>query len=213
MIPASQQPALVIDASMPHVFVGIWRDGQWLATANPQVAALEGLALACEDCLQAAQLRLEDMQSFVHCEGPGSLLSLRIAAMTLRTWLSSPLLGQRPLYQYRSLPMLASTLSAPFDLIAPARRKLWWHLQSSDSPSALAEIESSAVEALTGNLYYLPQRKGWHKPPPQAQQIQYSPKDFAPLFAQEGILQKVSQPTIFPAEAPTYEKWTPERHR
>lgn len=89
-------PALVIDAASACVQVGVLRaDGTaaWHAdTAESGVAVFRGVERLGVDPLAVA--------AFVFCDGPGSVLGIRTAAMALRTW---HVLKPRPLFAYSSL--------------------------------------------------------------------------------------------------------------
>jgi len=80
-------PALVIDGSGTSIFTGVLGDdGQWLAYSEKLGAPLEKLFPAVEATLKTAKLSLEQIQSYIYCEGPGSVLGLRLCAMAIETW-------------------------------------------------------------------------------------------------------------------------------
>jgi len=210
---------LLLDASLPQPWVGLLRGGQWAAFCQTQSGALESLATAAQECLAGNGTGLEELAGFIFCEGPGSLLSLRVAAMMLRTWLSPALLGNKPLYGYRSLELAArmvhnDTGATAFSVIAPARRKLWWHQPYQDGalPEA-AEVPYTTIETLEVPLYYLAQRKAWQEPPPGAVEMQYALENHAGVFATPGLLHPLREPEVFPAAAPEYARWDAQRHR
>ena len=113
-VPASSSspplPALVIDASGPSVCVGLLADDRnWLAHTEAPGAALECLFPAVEATLNTAQLRFEQLRSFIYCEGPGSVLGLRLCAMAIETWSRLyPTAAQ--LYSYNSLQLCAALI-------------------------------------------------------------------------------------------------------
>ena len=80
-------PALVLDASAGTVFVGIvGPDEQWIARQQSTANALEGLFASVEYCLQTAGMGIDSIRGFIYCEGPGSVLGLRLCAMAIETW-------------------------------------------------------------------------------------------------------------------------------
>ena len=103
-------PRLVIDGSGSSVFVGVLgKDGGWLAKSERKGAPLESLFPAVEAALETAQLTLEELRNFIYCEGPGSVLGLRLCAMAIETW---GRLYPKPAhyYAYNSLQLSAALI-------------------------------------------------------------------------------------------------------
>ena len=79
--------SLVIDGSGSAVFTGLLdADNQWLAKVEANGAPLEELFPAMEVALTESGLSLADIDSYIYCEGPGSVLGLRLCAMAIKTW-------------------------------------------------------------------------------------------------------------------------------
>lgn len=79
-------PLLFIDASAPRVQAGVWQGGRWLAYRCMEAPALEEVFRSVSLLLKEAELRFTDLGGFIHNEGPGSILGIRLAAMALRIW-------------------------------------------------------------------------------------------------------------------------------
>ncbi|MBC8010095.1 MAG: peptidase M22, partial [Burkholderiales bacterium] len=100
---------LVIDASSPRVEASLWRDG----TVNQ--AAVDGEASAALPVVVArvlaeaggAPLRIQDLDAVAFCDGPGSVLGIRLAAASLRVW--SVVRPGLAAYSFHSLPLLAAS--------------------------------------------------------------------------------------------------------
>ncbi|HKB91419.1 MAG TPA: peptidase M22, partial [Opitutaceae bacterium] len=160
---------------------------------------------------------LSDIDAFIFCEGPGSMLGIRTAAMALRTWSST--LKPVPSYAYRSLEVLARQLSlreaAPFSLVADARREMW-HCVDVAGPttiSSLLRISSGEVKERTGKLFTPDTFRAWAALPPRAEKISYNisalmaPLSSAPLFREK------PEPDAMLHEEPSYKTWVPQVHR
>lgn len=79
-------PLLFIDASAPQVQTGLWLGGRWLAHRSVQAAALEEIFRSVQSLLTEAKLPFSALGGFIHNEGPGSILGIRLGAMALRVW-------------------------------------------------------------------------------------------------------------------------------
>src|SRR3954466_7183961 len=96
----AHRSVLVLDAASPWMQVGLLQAN---TPARWQVAEAEaGSALfkGVDAVLKSAGGQLADVDAFVFCEGPGSMLGVRTAAMAIRTW---QVLRARPAYAYHSL--------------------------------------------------------------------------------------------------------------
>lgn len=213
-------PALVIDGSSPCFFGGVFGlDGCWLALEKAAEPALESLFDTVEAVLEKAGLELSQIRTFVYCEGPGSVLGLRLCAMAIETWRhihSAP----SKLYGYNSLQFVAAALVQKEDkqaeslLITDWKKDYWNSLKI--LPGAVGEvhpIHASELAEWQGPLYHLPARKGWQKPPANAIEICYEPECLTQLLQFPGLLQARDQVELYNSGTNTFQKWTPERHR
>ena len=77
-------PALLIDASSPTLFFGAFENGKWLELLSKEVGAMEGLFDLTAELFK--KIPLKSCGKIVFCEGPGRLMSLRIAAVAANQW-------------------------------------------------------------------------------------------------------------------------------
>src|SRR5205085_2213208 len=96
-------PLLLIDAASAQVQVG-WlerhEDG-WQHSA-------EEAGVGIFQAIDALNRDVGDAGAFVFCDGPGSILGIRTAAMAIRTW---NVLKPRPVFAYSSLAVVAHALA------------------------------------------------------------------------------------------------------
>lgn len=117
-------PLLFVDASAPLVQVGVWQDGAWLAHLCVDAPALEAIFHTVRTVLAQAGVPLAGIGGFIHNEGPGSILGIRLGAMALRVWALGGQAGAGstgsagnaaaglPVWAVRSLPLLAAKVAA-----------------------------------------------------------------------------------------------------
>lgn len=75
---------LVIDASSPTLYVGVVEGDNWRVLKEKNIGALEGLFDISKEIFK--DYPLEKMEKIVLCEGPGRLMSLRVAAVAANEW-------------------------------------------------------------------------------------------------------------------------------
>ena len=80
----SNKASLVIDGSGSSVFAGLLdADRQWSTKIKRDGAPLEELFPVVQLALTESGLSLNDIGSYIYCEGPGSVLGLRLCAMAV----------------------------------------------------------------------------------------------------------------------------------
>ena len=210
-------PTLVIDGSGSTVFAGVLgQDGQWLASSEQAGAPLESLFPTVEATLEAAQCSLPDIRSFIYCEGPGSVLGLRLCAMAIETW-SRLYPESANYYAYNSLQLTAALTCADTPgldnalLVSDWKKGAWNAVKINQGHPGPTEVADDAMIAeWAGPLYHLPQRKGWQKPPPGATTV-----DYTPLRLPEALdrLKSTEGVELYASGINVFQKWTPERHR
>jgi tRNA threonylcarbamoyladenosine biosynthesis protein TsaB len=191
-------------------------DGTWLACSETGGAALESLFPTVEATLKAAQLSLADLRSFIYCEGPGSVLGLRLCAMAIETW--SRLYPQSAhYYAYNSLQLTAALICADAPdldnalLVSDWKKGAWNAVAIKDGQPGATEVADDAmITSWTGPLYHLPQRKGWQKPPANATPVAYSPNRLPETWHLPTPTKGVE---LYASGINVFKKWTPERHR
>lgn len=214
------RPVLFLDASAPFVQVGLWQNQRWLSHCCVDAPALEAIFRCVREQLALASVRLEQVAGFVHNEGPGSILGIRLSAMALRVWS-----GQVPVWAVRSLPLVAAkvavlTPASPAGaVISEFRQGLWnWFEPSAADRSGnricVIETDELAERLRAGRTcYYLRHRKSWAPPPGPVQEVDSNLSACAPVLATAGLLRKVAKAEAFLALPPEFKKTDGERHR
>lgn len=213
-------PALVIDGSASSFFSGVLgSDGTWLSHQKSPEPALESLFTTVDAVLQAAGLELEAIRSFIYCEGPGSVLGLRLCAMAIETWMR---IHPHPtkLYAYNSLGLVAANLLDQRKnregalLVSDWKKDTWNSLKiRSDGLEAVAPITAEELSNWQGAVYHLPARKGWQKPPDNAIEITYEPENLPGLLKLPELIELRQDVALYSSGINSFQKWTPDRHR
>lgn len=212
---ASHASILVLDAASTSVQVGLLRTGREAIWRESPDEAGKALFILADTCLREAGLRATDVAAFVFCEGPGSMLGIRTAAMAIRTWQTEK---PRPAYRYQSLALLAHELRRtgeppPFSVIADARRDTWHRVLVEDSVSTLQRIPAAELATSDEPLWQPVMFRTWSPSPRAARDIAYpvgrllAGHDGLDLFA------STEAPDAFQHTAPEYKKWSAQIHR
>jgi tRNA threonylcarbamoyladenosine biosynthesis protein TsaB len=212
----ARHPALLLaDTCSTRVEVALWRGGELgpVAVAAIDAEATSGLPEAVERVLAAAAINVRSLDAVAFCSGPGSVLGIRLAAATLRTWRAiKPGLA---LYGYASLPLLA-TAHPGVTIIADARRETW-HAVRARSAATLERVPSADLGALAAEapLGTPATFRSWSKPPAD---VAIRPLDYSPaaLFAaapDAALFEPAPEPDAFMHETPAYATWTPRVHQ
>lgn len=220
---ALEFPALFVDTASSLVVVGLQtRAGddaaEWRMSRDEAGVALFRLA---DELLRDAGLTIADLRTVVFCEGPGSLLGIRLAAIAVRTWLALPRPAVVPplrVLAYRSLVLVAADAlmqgeALPFHVIADARRATWNVLTVSTSAADMANAPIrrwSANELLPPACAVLHPAEfpHWQPLPDAARAIPYRPQFLPRLVAgHPTLLHAVDQPDAFLTEMPEYRTW------
>jgi tRNA threonylcarbamoyladenosine biosynthesis protein TsaB len=195
-------PLLLIDAASARVQVGLLA-----ADAAPRWSSRSDEAgVGIFECLDDLDAGIESVRSFAFCEGPGSILGIRISAMAIRTW---DTLKPRPTFCYIGLAVVAQAMGRPeVTVIADARRGLWHRL-------AMGGILGRVPASELGGELAIPEGfRHWDPLPPNTAQTPY---DLANLFARESVAEadlfrEAQSPDAFLHQEPSYAKWVPHIH-
>jgi tRNA threonylcarbamoyladenosine biosynthesis protein TsaB len=212
---ASHASILVLDAASTSVQVGLLRVGREATWRESPDEAGKALFVLADSCLREAGLRLNDVAAFVFCEGPGSMLGIRTAAMAIRTWQTEK---PRPAYRYQSLTLLAHELRRtgeppPFSVIADARRDTWHRVLVEDFVSSLERIPTAELAASDEPLWQPVTFRTWSPSPRAVRDIAYPAGRL--LAAHDGLdlFASAEAPDAFQHTAPEYKKWSAQIHR
>ncbi len=205
---------LVLDAASTTVQVGLLRagtDSLWRTSTEESGQSL----FTCTDaCLRAAGLTMRDVQAFVFCAGPGSMLGVRTTAMAIRTWQSEI---PRPAYSFQSLAVAAHFAwtqknGQRFAVIADARRETW-HCQVVESDGRMPALQRVPLAELPQLELLMPENfRRWSVLPPAVTSASYElEKIFAAAFDSD-YFHLTDAPDAFQHEAPDYKKWSAQTH-
>lgn len=211
---AAHPTMLLIDSASTCVQVGLLRrdhEAVWIARTGE---AGEQIFTAVSELLASTQLTLDAVDAFIFCDGPGSVLGIRTAAVALRTW---RMLRARPAYAFCSLTVVAHALALnagrrDFAVIADARRDSWHHL-AVDADGTLSNLHRLPTPALAGALVMPEGFRSWSQLPAQLETTPYSLAALLPTLADADLFCEAAEPDAFLHEEPSYKTWTPQIHR
>lgn len=212
---ASEPPVLFLDTASPIVRAGlqarmtpgacVWRE----TTDEASV----GLFQIVEDLLREHSLRVDDLRTVVFCEGPGSLLGIRLAAIALRTWEVLPRPQPLRLLAYRSLELVAASLleqpvGSPFVVVNDARRQTW-NVLDVDANGAWTDLRrlSTAELPAHGKIFHPEEFPHWQELPDNTIEVDYRPAALPSLAQRYPLLRESASPDAFLVEMPTYRMW------
>lgn len=213
-------PLLVIDGSGPACFAGVLdADQKWIGRTEIDGAPLESLFPAVKAVLDGAGLELEALRGYIYCQGPGSVLGLRLCAMALETW-SRLQPTPPPCFAYNSLQLVAACILADHPelenaLLVSDWKKGAWNavLIEAGRPRTPHVADDSEIQEWTAPLFHLPQRKGWQTPPAHATTVANTPARLPELLAQSDLLTPTPGIQLHTSGVNTFQKWIPTRHR
>jgi tRNA threonylcarbamoyladenosine biosynthesis protein TsaB len=194
---------LVLDASSERIQVGLLGDAVPPRWASRTDEAGVGLF----DCLDELGVEIAGVSAFAFCEGPGSILGIRTAAMALRTW---NVLRERPLFGYMSLAVVAQAVGRPeVSFIADARRGLWHRFRLG------GRLERVPAADLGGETMSPDGFRHWGPLPEGTTRTPYDLGDLVslPAVADADLFLLTDAPDAFLHEEPSYAKWVPQIHR
>ena len=206
---AAHPVLLLLDAASARVQVALWTAGAaaaplwWSGDGDAGCGVFAGV----ESLLAQTGRSIDAMDAFVLCEGPGSQLGIRTAAMALRVW--TPRLGGTiPVYIYRSVELVARSLADPeLSVIVDARRESW-HVAKLGAP-----LRRVATAELTGPQTMPEHFRHWSALPSQVRSVPYDLATMLPATMDSDLFQPTAEPDALRAEPPTYVAWTPQVHR
>lgn len=197
-----QAPLLLLDAASACIQVG-WlgaraEEDRW---ARSEGEAGTGLFSALAELAGDPG----DARAFLFCDGPGSILGIRTAAMALRTW---HVLAPRPMYGYCSLALVAHALGDPAArIIADARRETWHRFTLG------GRLERVAAGELSGRLVMPEGFRHWSPPPAGMTTTPYRLPELLAAASAADLFTPTEAPDAFLHEEPGYKTWTPQIHR
>jgi hypothetical protein len=102
-------PVLLLDSASSRAQAALFRPSLPALWETRDDEAGVALFSCAEKLLARASLEIADIAAFIFCDGPGSVLGIRTAAVALRAWRA---MRERPAYAYCSLALVARHLLA-----------------------------------------------------------------------------------------------------
>jgi len=206
---AAHAPLLLLDAASTRVQVALF-DAQGAAR---WAVADEEAGVALFRGVESLGVDLASVRGFAFCEGPGSILGIRTAAMALRTWTA---LAPRPVFAFRSLELVAYELArhSPlenFSAIADARRGAWHCVEV--HAGATGPLRRVTAAELAGPLFMPEHFRTWAVKPAETRTTSYDLATLLPRVAGADLFRATEAPDAFLHEDPSYQTWTPRIHR
>jgi tRNA threonylcarbamoyladenosine biosynthesis protein TsaB len=210
---------LLIDSASARVEVGVLRRGAAAVWRHSPREAGIAIFECVGGALTEAGIGVRDVGAFVFCEGPGSILGIRTAAMALRTWQAAGSID-RPAFAYRSLELVAHDLRhagtpPPFAVAADARRNAWHFVETTAGHliGPLQRVPRATVADYPGELFMPAAFRAWAPPPRPVRDVPYSPLRLWQRQSGADLLHPAPQPDAFLHEESAYATWTPQIHR
>jgi tRNA threonylcarbamoyladenosine biosynthesis protein TsaB len=202
-VAASHGPLLLIDTASSRGQVA-WIPSADLASAR-WAASDEETGVGLFRCIERLAIDVNEARAFVFCDGPGSVLGIRTAAMAVRTW---NILTVRPVFAYCSLTVVAQALGrSDTAVIADARRDHWHHYTVGGRLRRIPAAELSGPLVMPENFRH------WSALPPGVATVPYTLADLLPKVAEADLFRATASPDAFLHEEPSYVTWTPQIHR
>lgn len=212
---SAPEPCLVLDGSArAGVRVGVLSGGRWVGQSLSPDGALEGLFDCVEAALAEAKLKLGDIRSFALCVGPGSVLGIRITALTVRSWSA---LEPRPIFVWASLAGIArSALVAgekgPFLVATESRLKRWHALEVAADGSLGTPFEAEAAQLNTAGCRVLAASEAASSVLTAHVAVSHPWSSLPVFFSESGFLREEPRPDALNV-ANDFATWSGERHR
>ena len=206
-MPNFQLP-LVVDVSSSPLQVGIPQPNGWLRIETDPEQAMEGLFRATQNLFQDQPDDLNAIDVVYYCCGPGSTLSLRLAAAFVKTLLWEAK-GRISLFQYNALDLAAcmtkesiNSIQAPFRM--GKRFVRTGKVRAIGQKNVL--LEEDALEKYPQSLHLLGPRAIAIEIP-EAQILKYDLNSVNGLTDLNLVSETAEQPAPYSPEPMTFKKW------
>jgi tRNA threonylcarbamoyladenosine biosynthesis protein TsaB len=208
---------LLLDSASSRVQVALLRPGRPALWETLDDEAGVALFSCAEKLLARASLNIAGIAAFAFCDGPGSVLGIRTAAVALRVWRVIDPARPPPVYSYCSLALAARHLLATenarnLSLIADARRDTWHHV-AIDADGGVSPLRRVPTAQLSGALAMPEHFRNWTPLPPGARITPSAPGTMMPALAAAPLFTPAPEPDAFLHEEPAYQTWTPRVHQ
>jgi tRNA A37 threonylcarbamoyladenosine modification protein TsaB len=199
---------LVVDVSSSPLQVGIPQTNGWLRTETDPEQAMEGLFRATQKLFQDQPDDLNAIDAVYYCCGPGSTLSLRLAAAFVKTlvWEAK---GRISLFQYNALD-LATCMNKESINSTQAPFRMGKRFVRTGKVRAIGKknilLEEDALEKYPQSLHILGPRAIAIEIP-EAQILKYDLNSVKGLTDLNLVSESTEQPAPYSPEPMTFKKW------
>jgi tRNA threonylcarbamoyladenosine biosynthesis protein TsaB len=192
-------PLLLIDSASTQIQVA------WLDQSDRWEFSNEESGVGIFQAIGRLDRDVTEARGFIFCDGPGSILGIRTAAMAIRVW---NVLKPRPIFAYASLSVVAHGFAdRGVRVIADARRETWHHYRIGEG------LQRGGAADLSGDLVTPENFRSWSALPPGVRHVPYRLDAILPPIADEDLMRETLAPDAFLHEEPSYVTWTPQVHR
>ena len=217
---------LILDTSTPIVRAGILHDNRWVAFVSSDRPTHEALDWAVREACFTCSRPPHQMDGFAYCQGPGSILGIRLAIISIKAWRALRPAGRDavPVYAFTSLEIAAETIAnnsdnptEPFAIVAEWKKNAWNALTVfPDSGHGRTPIEIWDPDKMASwphRLHVIEQRKQWTPLPPDVARITPDPDCLTNPVQRARLLSPATSWPIYSPEEKQYIVWSGERHR
>jgi tRNA threonylcarbamoyladenosine biosynthesis protein TsaB len=214
---AALEPILLLDASRPAMCAGVLSDGRWLSLESAEGDAIRLLPTLVRTAMEKAGLSgPKDIRTFAFCEGPGALLSLRLAAMLVNSWLALPENEGKKVLGARSVEVAAALLAIEkpgqvFRMATSVRRGTYFFCDETCGNGGVASLGELAASPVPVRI--LAQRRAGKDAEPGTPfdcDLSRLPEILA---AKPELFRKKDRAEVFAPILSEYKLWQGERHR
>ena len=214
---------LVMDASCPRTQVALLRDGILLQSAHKETPAMESLLKLVQELTATSGIPLRDIQNYIYCAGPGSILGIRLSIMAIKTWASLYNIPSNSIFHFYSLSMAAAHSMSENDaatnecfLVCSEWKKNYWNTFPCEQGDLTAEVEVRTTDQLRdfkGLKLLLQQRKIWNQPPEDFVPVSYSLNLLESSDLRRQLLHPARKWEVYTPDEKQYATWSGERHK
>ncbi len=210
------RPSLLLDASTPCIQAGLLASGNWIKLLQMRGDATTCIPELLDKLFAEGGTKADSLGALIYCEGPGSLLGLRLAAMYIETLRALPENGELPIYAYGSLHAAlhmpqALESSESIAVASPVRKGTHCALRSGEAE--LLTLPSAELPRLASTVFHIAQRQ-LPEAPEDCKALDYDLRPIAAAFdVRGGLLRKVERAEPFSPQPSEYKLWDGNRHR
>jgi len=209
-----ESPMLLLDASTPILHTGAIDGDRWLALERQRGDVVTLLPTMARRVVAESGLDFPAFRSLVHCEGPGSLLGLRLCAMMIETWRVMPGMENVRLFAYRSLAVEAAIISGArsggFSVVTQYGKGNYC-VGDSDGADR-GTCEEAGLASLGGEVFAIVQRNQ-KELPSYVKGVEYDLTALPGIIAKEhGLFRPTDRAEAYSPRLSEYKHWDGRRH-